>query len=208
MQPVKPVAYQGAGAEPIACDAASAASVPAGSKATTVAAGRARAATGESAAVRLLLGSEAYGSQTWCTCCCPTLSWEDRFLGFLGCYAIGFALGLSSMLSFPMLLAGDPTPFAWTYSLGNLLSIASSTFLVGPRMQCEQMVSPVRLGATAAYLLSIFGTAWSALVLRAAPLTLLMVIVQFAALGWYCASYIPYGRMCIQQCVGRVCCPV
>ena len=142
------------------------------------------------------------------SCCCPSLSWEDRLLGFLACYAIGFALGLSSMLSFPVLLAGDPTPFAWTYSLGNLLSIASSTFLVGPQTQCEQMVSPVRLGATAAYLLSIVGTAWSALVLREAPLTLLMVVVQFGALGWYCASYIPYGRMCIQRCVGRVCCPV
>ena len=52
------------------------------------------------------------------------------------------------------------------------------------------------------------GTAYAALVLRAAPLTLVMMAVQFCALGWYCASFIPFGRLCIQRCVGRVCCPV
>ena len=140
--------------------------------------------------------------------CCPSLSWEDRVLGFCGCFAIGFTLSLTSVLSFPLLLAGDPSPFAWKYSVGNVLSLASSAFLVGPRAQCEQMASPVRLGATAVYLASIGFTVWAALVFRSDWLTLAAIVLQFCALAWYCASYIPFGRACITKCVGRACCPV
>ena len=129
-------------------------------------------------------------------------------MGFLGCFAIGFALSLTSIFSFPQLLLGDPSPFAWKYSVGNVLGLVSSTFLVGPQAQLEQMASPVRIGATIAYLGSIVVTVIAALVLRHALITLCTMLFQFVALGWYCASYIPFGRWMIQQCVGRVCCPV
>ena len=140
--------------------------------------------------------------------CCPELSWEERMMGFFGCWAIGFALSLSSVLSFPMLLLGDPAPFAWKYSIGNILGIASSTFLVGPRAQLEAMASPVRLGATACYLASIALTVFAALVLEDAPLTLTTMTIQFAALLWYCASFIPFGREMLRHCMTRWCCPV
>ena len=129
-------------------------------------------------------------------------------MGFLGCFAIGLALSLSSMLSFPQLLLGDPSPFAWKYSVGNVLSLISSAFLVGPSAQLEQMASPVRIGATAAYVVSIGFTVFAALGLRQPLVTLVAMLTQFAALAWYCASYIPFGRLFIQKCVARVCCPV
>ena len=100
-------------------------------------------------------------------------------MGFLGCYAIGFALALSSLLSFPLLLLGDPTPFAWKYSVGNVLGLASSAFLVGPQAQIDSMASPVRMGATVTYLASIVFTVIAALVLRQPVLTLLSMILQF-----------------------------
>lgn len=138
--------------------------------------------------------------------CCPEFTWETRIMGFLSCFAIGTALSLSSILSFPMLIAGDPSPFAWKYSIGNVVSLASSMFLVGPGQQCEQMASPVRIGASAAYVASIVLTVFAALVLEHAPLTLLAMAVQFCALAWYCASYIPFGRTMIRKCVGKYCC--
>ena len=137
----------------------------------------------------------------------PELGWEERVMGFLGCWCIGFALSLTSLFSFPQLLLGDPEPFAWKYSVGNILSLASSTFLVGPKAQWDAMASPVRLGATAAYLISIIVTVVAALLLQEPILTLLSMCVQFAALLWYCASYIPFGRDLLRHCLGRWCCP-
>ena len=129
-------------------------------------------------------------------------------MGWAGCFAIGFALSLSSLFSFPQLLLGDPSMFAWKYSVGNVLGIASSAFLVGPQSQIEQMASPVRLGATLAYLATIVTTVVSALFVRDPIVTLISMLLQFCALVWYCASYIPFGRMCLRRCMGRVCCPV
>ena len=159
----------------------------------------------ESPAVQRLLGT---AEPTFAERCCPTLTWEERLMGFIGCFAIGLALSLSSIFSFPALLLGDPSQFAWKYSVGNVLGLASSAFLVGPKAQLEQMASPVRIFATLAYLGSICVTVVAALFLRHALLTLVAIFVQFCALAWYCASYIPFGRMLIRQCVGRVCCPV
>ena len=74
-------------------------------------------------------------------------------------------------------------------------------------MSCAD-TGAVRIFATLAYLGSICVTVVAALFLRHALLTLVAIFVQFCALAWYCASYIPFGRMLIRQCVGRVCCPV
>ena len=129
-------------------------------------------------------------------------------MGFVGCYAIGFALSLTSIFSFPQLLLGDPSPFAWKYSVGNVLGLSSSAFLIGPRAQIEQMASPVRIGATLVYLSSIAVTVVAAIWFHHALLTLIAMMLQFCALAWYCASYIPFGRMLIRQCVARYCCPM
>jgi hypothetical protein len=161
----------------------------------------------ESANVLRLLGTSAEEEELYCGCF-QALSWEERLMGFAGCYAIGLALTLSSLFSFPALLLGDPSFFAWKYSVGNVIGLAGSAFLVGPHAQLESMTSPVRIGATAAYIASIFLTVFFALVLHQALLTLCAMAVQFCALAWYCASYVPFGRMCIQQCVGKLCCPV
>ena len=93
-------------------------------------------------------------------------------------------------------------------SVGNVLGLASSAFLVGPQTQLEQMASPVRLGATVTYLASIGVTVYAALILHEPLLTVLAMAVQFCALAWYCASYIPFGRYVIKQCVARICCPM
>ena len=110
------------------------------------------------------------------------------------------------MLSFPQLLLGDPSPFAWKYSVGNVLGLASSGFLSGFQAQLEAMWSPVRLGATAAYLSSIAATVICALVLHNALLTLLAMCIQFAAVLWYCASFIPFGRNILHLFFAKWCC--
>lgn len=162
----------------------------------------------ESAAARLLLGADAADGRPLHLRCFPTCDWETRVMGFLSCFAIGLALSLSSLFSFPLILVGDPGPFAWKYSIGNLVSLASSVFLVGLRTQCELMASPVRIGASAAYVLSIAVTIIAALMLENALITIIAMLIQFCALAWYCASFIPFGRSMIRKCVGRYCCAV
>ena len=162
----------------------------------------------ESAVAQLLIGADTADKRPIHLRCSPALTWETRTMGFVSCFAIGTALSLSSVFSFPLLLAGDPTPFAWKYSVGNVVLLASSTFLVGPQQQWEQMASPVRIGASLAYVVSIIVTVFAALVLEFALLTVVAMVIQFCALAWYCASYIPFGRDLIRRCVGRYCCTI
>jgi len=209
MHPTKHLPYQGAGPAPLPPEPVSALSAATSLPKTSASAGRSSSRWDrETVAAQRLLGSASASEAPLHLRCLPSLTWEERIMGFVGCFAIGFTLSLTSIFSFPQLLLGDPSPFAWKYSVGNVLGLASSTFLVGPQAQLEQMASPVRIGATIAYLASIVVTVVAALVLRHALITLCTMLFQFVALGWYCASYIPFGRWMIQQCVGRVCCPV
>lgn len=160
----------------------------------------------ETDTTKRLLGSTTSSQESLYLRCFPSLSWEDRVAGFAGCWVIGFALSLTSMLSFPQLLLGDPSPFAWKYSVGNVLGLASSGFLSGFQAQLEAMWSPVRLGATATYLSSIAATVICALVLHNALLTLLAMCIQFAAVLWYCASFIPFGRNILHLFFAKWCC--
>ena len=125
-------------------------------------------------------------------------------MGFVGCYVIGMTLSITSMMSFPALVAGHPAPFAWKYSAGNVLGLVSTAFLVGPKTQLKSMMSPIRIGTTVVYLSSIAVTLFCAIILRVAALTLVAMIVQFCALLWYCASYIPFGRQLLRRCLGKM----
>ena len=206
---MRPIDFHGHGPEPLPPEPVASASTNTGQplRAASAPLGRERPA-GESDAMKRLLGISTASEEPLHLRCCPALSWEERMMGFAGCWAIGFALSLTSILSFPQLLLGDPSPFAWKYSIGNVLGLASSAFLVGPKQQLEAMSSPVRIGATVAYLCSIVATVFAALVLQHALLTLCAMTLQFAAVLWYCASFIPFGRELLRHCLGRWCCPV
>ena len=145
-----------------------------------------------------LLGS-ASSSNDACGCL-PKLSFEDRVLGFVACFCIGLALSFSCFLSFGSVLHGNFSPWALKYSLGNVLALCSTGFLVGPTAQLNKMNSPVRRGTSAVYLGSIVLTLFAAMVLRASFFTLLCMLLQFCALFWYCLSYIPWGRRLFTRC--------
>ena len=213
IRPAKPLAYSGAGPEPLPPEPAVSTSVtlkPLSLRKASRPAGSISSSTRdrETAAAQRLLGYASASEASWHLRCLPDLTWEDRLMGFAFCFAVGLALSLSSIFSFPQLLLGDPAPFAWKYSIGNVISLFSSSFLVGFEAQLEQMASPVRLGATALYVCSIAATVFAALGLRNDWITVLAILVQFCALAWYCASYIPYGRFIIRQVVAKTCCPV
>lgn len=121
------------------------------------------------------------------------LSWETRILCFVACFLLGSICSFISSTYVP-LIAFQPAHFALFFSAGNVLSLCSSGFLIGPKVQFKAMFHPVRRGSTAVYLGSIVVTLYAALSLRSTFLTLLGIFIQTLAYLYYSLSYIPYGR--------------
>lgn len=137
----------------------------------------------------------------------PSLTWKDRFIGCLSCMAAGYVLSFGSFFRFKDLLLGDPVPFVTVATLGNIISLSGSCFLMGPTKQAKRMFHKTRRVATLAYVVSLVVTLvvafldyWDG---KALVLVLLM-IVQYFAIGWYCASYIPFAREGIKKCCKKL----
>ncbi|XP_074379740.1 uncharacterized protein LOC141720938 isoform X2 [Apium graveolens] len=111
-----------------------------------------------------------------------TLSYQQRLYGFAICLVSGVACTLLSMLVF-----FNPIKFGITFSFGNLLAIGSTAFLIGPKRQVTMMLDPVRIYATAIYLV------------HNKLLTLLAILLEFSALVWYSLSYIPFARSMVSK---------
>ena len=131
--------------------------------------------------------------------CCPKLTRGQSLLGFALCFLFGGLLSLSALGSLPSLLLGNPAPFAFKYTFGNLLSLGSSSFLVGPSKQLRDMLAPERRKASLLYLGSLFGTLTSVFVLKWQIVSFAFVVLQFCALTWYMLSYVPYGQVCLKR---------
>jgi hypothetical protein len=135
-------------------------------------------------------------------CKCLNLSYTQRVWGFGICFALGMTISIMSSF-----LVFNPAKFALPYSIGNVLSLLSTGFLVGPKRQFKYACAPNRVWAFVIYIGCIIATLVSALALKKAFLTLLFVIVQFFAGLWYTASYVPYGREILMRmgnaCVGQ-----
>ncbi|KAL9262845.1 Vesicle transport protein SFT2B-like protein [Drosera capensis] len=123
-----------------------------------------------------------------------TLSTKQRIHGFAICFAAGLACTFLSMLVFV-----NPIKFGITFTLGNLLSLGSTAFLVGPKRQVTMMLDPVRMYATAIFLASMIIALFSALYVHSKLLTFLAIILEFGALIWYSLSYIPFARSMVTK---------
>ena len=90
--------------------------------------------------------------------CIPPLTRQQRLIGFAICFLFGALLSLSALSSIGGIFVGNPGPFAAKYTLGNILSIGSSGFLVGPGKQCRDMAAPERRYASLIYAVTLVGT--------------------------------------------------
>ena len=141
--------------------------------------------------------------------CCPKMTYKQRLRL---CHLLWHRRSRLQLLHdfFMELLHGRPTKFAVSYTLGNIIALASTFFLVGPVYQLKRMTSPTRWITALVYVCAMGATLFCALGLhRVAPnlnegvegaLTLACIIVQFLAMFWYCLSYIPYGRRMFKAC--------
>lgn len=129
-----------------------------------------------------------------------SLSWSTRIKGFLICFILGCTLSiLGSALLF---LPNGLLIFGLLYTLGNVLSLMSTCFLMGPVKQLKKMFAKTRVIATIVVLVMIVLTLVCALAINNTGLTILCVCIQFLALTWYSISYIPFARDAVMKCFG------
>ncbi|KAK9735597.1 hypothetical protein RND81_04G214900 [Saponaria officinalis] len=123
-----------------------------------------------------------------------TLSTKQRIQGFVICFVVGLTCTFLSMLVFL-----NPIKFGILFTLGNLLAIGSTAFLIGPKRQVTMMLDPVRIYATALYIASMIIALFCALYVHNKLLTLFGILLEFGALTWYSLSYIPFARSMVTK---------
>ena len=106
---------------------------------------------------------------------------------------LGVSFSLLSLGSFSSVLLGNPAPFAFKYTVGNVLSLSSYCFLVGPAKQCSGMFSAERRLITMCYLGSFGATLFCVFQLKNWLFTLVALAGQFVAMVLYALSYLPAG---------------
>ena len=79
----------------------------------------------------------------------------------------------------------NPVSFGMLYTFGNILSLFSTGFLVGPARQCKNMFHRKRVVATLIFLIALAATLGVAIGTKSMLLTLIMIVIQFCALVWY-----------------------
>jgi len=129
---------------------------------------------------------------------CADLSYETRLYGFLFCFCLGTFMSISSSF-FVVSIVIKPEKFALPYTLGNLLSLGSSLFFVGPHRFFRTMFNDNRRMASIIYLSTLFLTLFCALYLHSGLLTFIFIFIQFGSYLWLVASYIPYGRRMLRS---------
>ncbi|KAL9180021.1 hypothetical protein ACHAXT_007991 [Thalassiosira profunda] len=138
---------------------------------------------------------------------CPKLTFHQpmhvctiaqRVTGFGICFTAGYLMTFASFRLFVKLVAGNPAPFVFLYSSGNLLSLMSSMFLSGPKRQFKSMFDEKRRTTSITYLATLATSiAVCFIPMPTGPkigLLVLLLLVQMSASLWYTLSYIPYGR--------------
>ena len=130
---------------------------------------------------------------------CPSLSMQQRVIGWVCCIAFG---ALLSTLSFVVLFKHQYVEFGILNTLANVFVLSSSLFLAGPKKQAKKMFAETRWIATSVYLLTMIMTFVCALAIKSPGLTIVSVIIQYLAMIWYGLSYIPYARDLVKKMFG------
>lgn len=110
--------------------------------------------------------------------CCPCkLTLKQRIIGFLICYGLAFVIDICSFLALFKMLTGHPERFAIAYSLGNIIGIIGTGFLVGFCYQLKSMFAKTRWLTSLIFFISMAMCFVSALVLKIPILVLIFLII-------------------------------
>lgn len=140
---------------------------------------------------------------------CPKLTFEERLIGFVMSFGLGYLIAFFSFRFFVKLIEGNPFPFAINYTVGHVMQLLSSMFLCGPQRQFRLMFDKNRYMTSMVYLGSL-GVTVLLIFIPFGPsglklfLLLSLTMLQFLASTWYTLSYIPFGRRTALRLLQRV----
>lgn len=137
--------------------------------------------------------------------CFPSLSLTERLIAFGICMCAGTVLDILAWFSVIKIIEGKPQTFALCFSIGIIVSMAGSGFLIGFRRQCSMMFKPSRFITTVIFLSALALTLISALILQSRLLTLIFMIIEILAYIWYVLSYLPFGQKLVIKICGSWC---
>lgn len=132
---------------------------------------------------------------------CPNLTFRQRLYGCAGCLVAGIVLSFMGAL---LWWTGHVAGFAVLYTIGNIVSICGTGFLIGPKRQVRNMCKGSRQYATLLYFSMMLLTLVAAFMGWNPLAILIFCICQWCAMVWYIASYIPYGQKMITKCLGSL----
>jgi hypothetical protein len=147
-------------------------------------------------ATRSIEEDDGEDADSWCF----EMSWRERMLGCGTCMVAGYMLSFGSFWRLSdLVVRHDPFPFVVHATVGNLMALGGSFFLMGPKAQWTKMWKESRRVATMLYLGSLFLTLMVAFFYTDIPgpgglYLLLLMIAQYIAITWYCLSYIPFAQ--------------
>ncbi|CAM6001536.1 unnamed protein product [Sphagnum balticum] len=128
----------------------------------------------------------------------PSMSWEMRIKGFLACFILGFILSIIGGIFLAIPSSRGILLFVLFYTIGNIVSLISTMFLMGPFRQLKKMFAKTRIIATLLVFLFMILTILSG-VWHKVALAIICCICQFLAFTWYSLSYIPYARKMVKS---------
>ncbi|KAJ0032119.1 hypothetical protein NQD34_002200 [Periophthalmus magnuspinnatus] len=130
-----------------------------------------------------------------------SLSWTTRLRGFIVCFIIG--VGCTVLVRSWLSLSPKIgiTLFIVFYTFGNICTLGSTMFLMGPMKQLKRMCDKTRALATTIMITCLVLTLCAAFWWKNFGLALLFVILQVLSFAWYSLSYIPCVREAILKLV-------
>ena len=128
---------------------------------------------------------------------CPSLSFQQRIMGFIGCLVLGVLCGALSWIAF---FNGNLLQFGVFITLSNISTVSGSLFLMGPKKQLKKMFEKTRIIATCVYLGAMLGTLVAAFAIKIAAIVIVFCCIQYLAMIWYGLSYIPFARAAVKNC--------
>mmetsp|Transcript_18617 Transcript_18617/g.40319 ORF Transcript_18617/g.40319 Transcript_18617/m.40319 type:complete len:258 (+) Transcript_18617:146-919(+) len=149
-----------------------------------------------------LIGAQNKRSdEEYCFGLCSSLTFAERLFGCLIMHVGGYILDLGSLHRFVYLIEGSPLPFVATWTLGHIVCLLGTTFLVGPKKQMEGMFHESRRMAATAYVSSMIVTLLILIVclvldrptgLWVGIVLVVLLLCQCCCIAWYTISYIRF----------------
>ncbi|KAI8906423.1 vesicle transport protein [Gorgonomyces haynaldii] len=104
---------------------------------------------------------------------------------------------IMSLFFLPMVILA-PGKFALTYTMGSVLFMTSFAVMNGYRAHFKALFGQDRFAFTIVYFMSMILTLYFTVIKPLYFMIILCTVVQFVALAWYLASYLPGGTQSLR----------